>query len=271
MKKVIVTGTRGFIGLSLMNELNKLGYLTHGFDDSYLYENNWTEKLIQTLETLNYDAVFHVGACSDTLEQNVEYMMTRNYESTKIITDWCVKNNKPLIYSSSAANYGTNNLYPSNLYGWSKYVGEGYVISNGGIALRYFNVYGPGEENKGKMASVAYQMFIKNIKGEKITLFPKKPQRDFVYIKDIVSANIHALKNYEELSGKYYEVGSGTARTFEDVLNNMGIEYDYTSEDVIPNGYQFYTCSDKNKWMSGWESTWSLESGIKDYCEYLKK
>ncbi len=271
MKKVIVTGTRGFIGVSLMKELDKLGYLTHGFDDSYLSENNWTEKLLQILETLNYDAVFHVGACSDTLEQNVEYMMTRNYESTKIIMDWCIKNNKPMIYSSSAANYGTNNLYPSNLYGWSKYVGEGYVISNGGVALRYFNVYGPGEENKGKMASVAYQMFIKNSKGEKITLFPKKPQRDFVYIKDIVSANIHALENYEELGGKYYEVGSGTARTFEDVLNNMGIEYDYTSEDVIPNGYQFYTCSDKNKWMSGWESTWSLESGIKDYCEYLKK
>ena len=220
---------------------------------------------------MNYDAVFHVGACSDTLETNVDYMMTRNYESTKIIMDWCIKNNKPMIYSSSAANYGTNNLYPSNLYGWSKYVGEGYVISNGGIALRYFNVYGPGEEDKGKMASVAYQMFIKNVKGEKIVLFPKKPQRDFVYIKDIVSANIHALENYEELGGKYYEVGSGTARTFEDVLNNMGIEYDYTSEDVIPNGYQFYTCSDKNKWMSGWESTWSLESGIKDYCEYLKK
>jgi len=271
MKKVIVTGTRGFIGLSLMNELNKLGYLTHGFDDSYLYENNWTEKLIQTLETLNYDVVFHVGACSDTLEQNVEYMMIRNYESTKIITDWCVKNNKPLIYSSSAANYGTNNLYPSNLYGWSKYVGEGYVISNGGIALRYFNVYGPGEENKGKMASVAFQMHIKNNNGEKIVLFPKKPQRDFVYIKDVVSANIHALENYEKLSGKYYEVGSGSARTFEDVLNNMGIDYGYTSEDMIPVGYQFYTCSDKNKWMNGWKSNWNLESGIKDYCEYLKK
>jgi len=197
--------------------------------------------------------------------------MTRNYESTKIIMDWCVKNNKPMIYSSSAANYGTNNLYPSNLYGWSKYVGEGYVISNGGIALRYFNVYGPGEEDKGKMASVAYQMFIKNVKGEKIVLFPKKPQRDFVYIKDIVSANIHALENYEELGGKYYEVGSGTARTFEDVLNNMGIEYNYTSEDVIPNGYQFYTCSDKSKWMNGWESKWDLEMGIKDYKEYLEK
>ena len=269
MKKVIVTGTRGFIGKSLAFQLERDGYLVTQFDDSYFLNLNWGEKLLQILESMNYDAVFHVGACSDTLETNVDYMMTRNYESTKIIMDWCIKNNKPMIYSSSAANYGTNNLYPSNLYGWSKYVGEGYVISNGGIALRYFNVYGPGEEDKGKMASVAYQMFIKNVKGEKIVLFPKKPQRDFVYIKDIVSANIHALENYEELCGKYYEVGSGTARTFEDVLNNMGIEYNYTSEDVIPNGYQFYTCSNKIKWMKGWESKWTLEDGLKDYFNLM--
>ena len=152
---------------------------------SYFLNLNWGEKLLQILESMNYDAVFHVGACSDTLETNVDYMMTRNYESTKIIMDWCVKNNKPMIYSSSAANYGTNNLYPSNLYGWSKYVGEGYVISNGGIALRYFNVYGPGEEDKGKMASVAYQMFIKNTKGEKITLFPKNHKEILFTLKTL--------------------------------------------------------------------------------------
>jgi len=115
----------------------------------------------------------------NTLETNVEYMMTRNYESTKIMMDWCIENNKPMIYSSSAANYGTNGKYPANLYGWSKYVAEGYVISNGGIGLRYFNVYGPGEEDKGKMASVAYQMFVKHNKGEDILLFPKKSKKRF--------------------------------------------------------------------------------------------
>ena len=119
MKKVIVTGTRGFIGKSLAFQLERDGYLVTQFDDSYFLNLNWGEKLLQILESMNYDAVFHVGACSDTLETNVDYMMTRNYESTKIIMDWCVKNNKPMIYSSSAANYGTNNLYPSNLYGWS--------------------------------------------------------------------------------------------------------------------------------------------------------
>jgi len=196
MKKVIVTGSRGFIGKSLSYQLNRDGYLVHSFDDSYFLSENWSEELLKTLNSLNYDAIFHVGACSDTLETNVEYMMTRNYESTKIMMDWCIENNKPMIYSSSAANYGTNGKYPANLYGWSKYVAEGYVISNGGIGLRYFNVYGPGEEDKGKMASVAYQMFVKHNKGEDILLFPKKPKRDFVYVKDVVSANIHALNNY---------------------------------------------------------------------------
>jgi len=269
MRNVIVTGSRGFIGKSLSYKLERDGYNVLNIDDNYFNSLDWGKELLELLESSKYDAVFHVGACSDTLETNVDYMMTRNYESTKIIMDWCLKNNKPMIYSSSAANYGVNNLYPANLYGWSKYVAEGYVISNGGIALRYFNVYGPGEENKGKMGSVAYQMFQKNKKDEKIFLFPKKPQRDFVYVKDVISANIHALLNYDKLRGSYYEVGSGEVRTFEDVLNNMEITFGYTSEDLIPNGYQFYTCSNKLKWMNGWESEWNLEKGILDYKNYL--
>jgi nucleoside-diphosphate-sugar epimerase len=102
-------------------------------------------------------------------------------------------------------------------------------------------------------------------------LFPKKPQRDFVYVKDVVSANLFALGNYQRLKGKYYEVGFGEARGFEDVLDNMGIKYEYTDEDKIPVGYQFYTCSDSNKWMGGWKPTWNLEMGIKDYKNYLEQ
>ena len=269
MKKVFVTGTRGFIGKNLLFELDRRGFLTCGFDDSYLTYENWEEKLLELLNTLNYDSVFHVGACSDTLESDANYMMIRNYESTKVIVDWCVKNGKEFIYSSSAANYGTNGRYPSNLYGWSKHAAEDYVRLNGGIALRYFNVYGPGEEDKGKMASVAYQMYLKKKNNQEVFLFPKKPLRDFVYVKDVVDANIFALENYQNLSGKYYEVGSGDAKGFEDVLDNMGIPYEYTSEDVIPKGYQFYTCSDKSKWMNGWESKWDLQKGIEDYKNYL--
>lgn len=271
MRNVIVTGHRGFIGKSLSYKLEREGYNVLNIDDNYFGSLTWGEELLKFLDSADHDAVFHVGACSDTLETNVDYMMTRNYESTKIIMDWCVKNKKFMIYSSSAANYGVNNLYPSNLYGWSKYIAEDYVISHGGIALRYFNVYGPGEENKGKMASVAFQMFKKNTNKEKILLFPKQPKRDFVYVKDVISANIYALSNYSKLSGSYYDVGCGEARTFEDVLENMGIVFGYTSEDLIPNGYQFYTCSDKSKWMNGWESEWNLEKGIFDYKKYLVK
>lgn len=269
MKKVIITGTRGFIGSNLLKELNKQNYLTYGFDDSYFLNENWEDNLKLTLDTLNYDAVFHVGACSNTLEDNVNYMMIRNYQSTKIIMDWCVENNKPMIYSSSAANYGTNNSYPSNLYGWSKYVSEDYVIKSGGIGLRYFNVYGPGEENKGNMASIAFQMSKKHKNGETVFLFPNKPLRDFVYVKDVVDANIHALNNYKRLKGEYYEVGSGEAKPFEDILKYLNIPFQYTSEDLIPNGYQFYTCSNSNKWLDKWTPKWDLKTGIEDYKKFL--
>ena len=270
MIKVCVTGNFGFIGKRLQRTLEKHGNIVIGVDEWIFSREPWRDKLVGYLDKISPEVVFHVGACSDTSAKDVGMVMERNFESTVILTDWCKRSGTPIIYSSSAAVTG-NSGAPENLYAWGKLIGERYCVSHGGVALRYFNVYGPGEEDKGKMASVAYQMFIKNTKGEKITLFPKKPQRDFVYIKDIISANIHALENYKELGSKYYEVGSGTARTFEDVLNNMGIEYDYTSEDVIPNGYQFYTCSDKSKWMNGWESKWDLEIGIKDYKEYLEK
>ena len=269
MKKVLITGTNGFIGSQLKNELENLGHKVYELNEDYFDLDSWYSELYVSIRRIDYDVIFHVGACSDTLEQNVNYMMIRNYESTKILTDYSKEKNIPIIYSSSAANYGTNNYYPSNLYGWSKYAGEGYVISNGGIALRYFNVYGPGEQNKGRMASVAYLMYIKNKNSEDIFLFPKKPLRDFVYIKDIISANIFAWKGYNELNSKYYEVGSGDAKSFEDVLNLLSIEFKYTEEDMIPKGYQFFTCSDNKKWMPGWEPKWPLEKGIADYKNYL--
>jgi ADP-L-glycero-D-manno-heptose 6-epimerase len=268
MKKFLVTGFKGFIGSNLYSELINLGHNVVGIDDEYL-EDNWRLFLLDFLHNGNFDAVFHVGACSDTMEQDVNYMMIRNYETTKIIADYCLKNNVRLIYSSSAANYGTNNLNPSNLYGWSKYVSEQYVLKSNGIALRYFNVYGPGEENKGKMSSLSYQSFLKHKNNEEIKLFPKKPQRDFVYVKDIISANIFAHDNFNSNKGNYFEVGSGTANSFENVLDFMKIPYSYTDDSLIPIGYQFFTQSDKIKWMKGWQSEWSLEKGIQDYKKYL--
>jgi len=270
MNTFVVTGNKGFIGKSLQKHLENLGNFVIGIDESYFDSITWEDDLLTLLNSSNCRGVFHVGACSDTLEQNVNYMMTRNYQSTKIIADWCYKHQLPLIYSSSAANYGINNSYPSNLYGWSKYVAEDYVVNKVGIGLRYFNVYGPGEENKGKMSSVAFQMFTKNKNQEDIKLFPKNPRRDFVYIMDVVSANIHAFENFENLKGKFYDVGSGISRPFEHILDLMNIEYSYVEESQIPIGYQYFTQSDTTKWLPGWSSKWSLEDGIKHYLSYLK-
>ena len=268
MEKVIVTGSKGFIAKNLIKEIDDKYDLV--FIDEDIFNNEkWYVNLKKILFQFQPDIIFHVGACSDTLESDANYMMIRNYEFTRILSDWSKDNHSKLIYSSSAANYGTNNLYPSNLYGWSKYVAEQYVIKNGGIALRYFNVYGPLEGHKGKMASVAYQMLEKQKNGQEIKIYPKKPQRDFVYVKDVVNANVFAAKWYSDYSGDWYEVGSGDARTFEDVLDILKIDYTYTNENDIPIGYQFFTQSDSNKWMYGWKPQYNLENGLKDYLTYL--
>ena len=268
--KVLITGAKGFIGKNLVKELeSKYEVLT--FEETDL-DGDW-KLMLKSLFDKGLYGVFHVGACSNTLEQDVNYMMLLNYEVTQYLTDLCAEYTIKLIYSSSAANYGINGEYPSNLYGWSKYAGEGYAVSNGGIALRYFNVYGPGEENKGKMSSVAYQMYKRNQNKEEIKLFPKGPLRDFVYVKDIVAANIYALENFYKLLlwNDIYEVGSGEARGFEDKMKIMEIPFTYHSEDMIPKGYQFYTCSDKNKWMKDWSPKYDLETGLTDYIKYLNK
>ena len=268
MKRAIVTGSNGFIGKNLIEEIKNDFEILEINEDIFINED-WTNILLSKINKFSPDVIFHIGACSDTLEQDVNYMMTRNYESTRIMSDYCYVYNCKMIYSSSAANYGTNNLYPSNLYGWSKYVAEKHVIQNGGVALRYFNVYGPHEDHKGKMSSVAYQMVTKQKEGQEIKLFPKKPQRDFVYVKDIINANLFALENYDNNRGQWYEVGSGESSLFETVFDLAGIEYEYLDEGDIPIGYQFQTLSLKENWMPGWKPKFDLSAGIKRYKKYL--
>lgn len=271
MKTILLTGSKGFIGKNIKKKLIDKGEeIIIEINENIFDSDNWDTELQLILHENQPSVIYHVGACSDTLEQNVNYMMKLNFQFTKILVDWSSKNNSKIIYSSSAANYGQNNNFPSNLYGWSKYVAEQYVVSNNGIGLRYFNVYGPGEEQKGKMSSVAYQAFIGNQNKKSWKLFPKKPTRDFVYVMDVVEANIFAEKNYYKLNRNWYEVGSGESRSFEDVLKNMSIEFSYVDEDQIPLGYQFYTCSDSSKWMMGWSPKYNLERGLKEYLDYLK-
>lgn len=270
--KVLVTGDQGFIGSNLKKalELNE-DYKVYGLDKELFDSPNWKQELELYLDKVCFDAIFHVGACADTLNQDVEYMMTRNYESTVIISNWAKQDGTAVIYSSSAANYG-DPKGKRNLYAWSKYAAEEHVIANGQIALRYFNVYGPGEEHKGKMASVAYQMFVKHKNGEAIKLFPGRPKRDFVYIQDVVNANLQALWNYDELAGVWwYDIGSGEANSFESVLEHLDIPYTYTDESEIPTNYQMFTQANKQYMLPGWKPKYTLEKGLKLYKEYLCK
>jgi nucleoside-diphosphate-sugar epimerase len=121
------------------------------------------------------------------------------------------------------------------------------------------------------MSSIINQVykFNKETPNKSFKLFLGKPKRDFVYVDDIISANIYAFENFNILKGKYYEVGSGESRIFEDILNILGVKIQYYREIDTPIGYQFYTCSSPDKWMPDWKPKYNLETGIKKYLLYL--
>ena len=269
--KAIVTGSRGFIGRNLTKELMKIGFFVTGIDDDFFESDNWEAELISLVAPAKPDVIFHVGACSNTLENRVQFIMERNFESTKILAEVSKSLQVPFIYSSSAANYGVNGRVPSNLYGWSKYVGESLVSAHGGVSLRYFNVYGPGEGDKDRMASFFLQSFLSHSAGSESKLFPGSPKRDFIYIMDVVQANIHALNSYEEIKGGIYDVGTSSPRTFEEALQIMGLPFSYARESDIPHGYQFFTCANVEKWLPNWKPEYTLELGLAAYLEELNR
>lgn len=280
--KYLVTGHQGFIGRAIFKKLQKVASVMDmvvGYDENisrvlYIKESINNKENTQTgnsfyllrnfLYTQKPDVVFHVGAIADTQEKNINKMMEYNLEATHIISEYCRLHGAKLIYSSSAACYGTDGT-PNTLYGWSKYAGEKLTEAIGGVSLRYFNVYGHDESHKGKMASVAHQA----LNQKQFLLFPKNPKRDFVYINDVVSANINALENYENLSGGVYDVGTCVSRTFEDVMQIMGINYGYHPESSIPENYQFETRANPLKLMPDWYAKYNLEQGLDDYLKIL--
>ena len=276
--RILLTGSDGFIGRNVHSELmnrEEVDSVTC-IEKDYMNHNKWEKSLQYAVEEC--DSIIHIGAISDTMLQDPNEMMKYNFEFSRVLFDLADICGKKVIYASSAANKGDGGQTPSNLYGWSKYITEKYGLAklkttdvefeadfhSPFIALRYFNVYGPGEQNKGKMASVAFQAF----RLGKFELFPGTPRRDFVYIKDVVSATIHPLFN--KIASGIYEVGSGDDRTFEDVLQIMGVKFTYKSELDVPKGYQYNTRANKNQFMVGWERIYNLERGLKEYKEYLE-
>jgi len=271
--KALITGSNGFIGKAFHSRSRQYFSDILYFDDITDREN-WQKNIKSYLLYNSPDVIFHIGACSDTQNFDVNEMMTKNVECTMLLADYANSHNIPIIFSSSASCYG-NGSGPLSLYAWSKYIAEQYVIKCGGIALRYFNVFGYNEAHKGKMASFPYQAFQARKEGKKVMIFPSKgeesrPKRDFVYVEDVISANFYAFNHYERLKGSFYDVGSGLSISYEDLLDYMQISYEYTDYGCIPINYQYYTKASSDRFMKGWNPNWRPRDGLIDYINILE-
>ena len=252
--KIIVTGGAGFIGSNLVRGLNRRGYtnlvvVDNLGNNSDKFANLVDCEIVDFIDKKTFipqleagfledkvKAVFHQGACSDTMEHDGRYMMANNYEYSKTLLLACQQAAVPLIYASSASVYGGGTVFseeraceaPLNVYGYSKFLFDQYVRRHQAdfkapvVGFRYFNVYGPGEQHKGRMASVAFHFFNQFSAQGYVNLFKGSDgyedgcqQRDFIHVDDVVAANLHCLDN-ADLSG-IYNLGTGKASTFNQV------------------------------------------------------
>lgn len=285
MQKALVTGYRGFIGSNLVKRLKKDGVQLFLLEKEDVLDKPITEVVDIMSEV---DAVFHVGAISNTDAQNINEVMTYNVLYSQILLYALMRQNKdtPFIFSSSASIYGKDggtvdidaasrvklrvSGIPSNLYAWSKYAFEAGVCYENFISLRYFNVYGPGECHKGKMASVANQAYKQQKNGKSFELFNTVVKRDFIHVDDVVEANLAAYKYSQDVKfdKNIFDVGTGESRSFESMLDLMGLSYHYGNK-IIPEWYQHKTQANKNDFVPGWQPKVSLEEGCRLYKKWL--
>ena len=312
---IIVTGSNGFIGSNLIRGLNKKGYKDiiavddHSRED--LKENivhcnirefiDIDDFLVmvqkEEIDKKNISAIFHQGACSDTMEWDSEYLFKNNLLYSKELLNLALRSKCPLIYASSASVYGGGEIFveslenesPINLYAYSKFKFDQLVrkeLSRSNtqiVGLRYFNVYGPNEQHKGKMASVAYHLHNQLKDGDKIKLFKGsdgyddgEQRRDFIYVEDVIKVNIWFFEN-REISG-VFNVGTGRSQTFNDVAksvidwNKKGkIEY-IPFPEALKGAYQSFTEADVKKLRDvGYQEKFiSVQDGVKRYLDSIE-
>jgi len=327
--RFLVTGAAGFIGANLLRALNERGesdivavdHLGRAekfrnlaeFDIAdYLDKDEFLERL-RRRELAKPDVVFHQGACSDTMESDGRYMMANNYRYSVELLDWCQAQAVPLVYASSAAVYGMGPVFsevraaerPLNIYGYSKLLFDHLVrrrMADGLRApvagLRYFNVYGPRESHKGRMASVAYHHFHQFRSEAKVRLFEAShgfengaQRRDFIHVDDVIRGNLHF---WEHGTSGVFNLGTGRAQSFNEValavinaLREANGQPSLTLQQAAGQGtieyvpfppdlrgkYQAYTQADLTKLRAaGFESaTLTVEQGVSAYVRWLLK
>jgi len=305
-KTIVITGGAGFIGSNLAfyfqknypeakiivfdkfrNEetfangnLKSFGHFKNllGFRGIVISGDITKKEDLERLEEYNIDYIFHEAAISDTTVLDQKIMIDTNVNAFKDLLDLAVKKNASMIYASSAATYGNSKTFkvgyekPNNVYGFSKLMMDNlakeYYDKIRVVGLRYFNVYGEREYFKNKTASMVLQFGLQLLKGESAKLFEgsDKIKRDFIYVEDVIQANIKAC----EAKSGVYNVGTGKARSFQDIVDILKKELNIQREDTyIPNPYkkqyQFFTEADieDTKKYLGYNPRFSLEEGIK--------
>ncbi|WP_126974088.1 ADP-glyceromanno-heptose 6-epimerase [Gynurincola endophyticus] len=322
---IVVTGAAGFIGSALVQYLNEKGFENIIIVDDFSREDkqaNWVNKqYIDLIErdgffewlsetSTKIDFIFHIGARTDTTEFDYSIHEKLNVEYTQKIWHYCTDKQIPLVYASSAATYGdgelgykddhtiVNDLKPLNPYGVSKNEFDKWALQQTKTppfwaGLKFFNVYGPNEYHKARMASVIFHAFHQIKKTGMMKLFRShRPDfkdgqqlRDFVYVKDVIKVCYWLFETAGQPTGKWqnglYNLGTGQARSFEDLVKNTftaldlaaNIEFIDMPED-IRDKYQYFTEADMNKLKNAGYSDkfYSLEEGVSDYVRnYLSQ
>ena len=322
---IVVTGAAGFVGSNLVRGLNDRGETDIIAVDNLVHADKFRnlvdceiadyidkEEFLARLAAGDFDddvaAILHQGACSDTMETDGRYMMRNNYRYSVTLLDHCQNNDIPLLYASSASVYGAGATFaerreheaPLNVYGYSKFLFDEYVRRvlperTAQVAgFRYFNVYGPREQHKGRMASVAFHFFHQYRGDGRVRLFEGsggyaagEQRRDFVSVADVVAVNLDFL-DHPERSG-IFNLGTGRAQSFNDVaaavLNTLEggrartaaewaeagrIEY-IPFPPALVGKYQSYTQADLTRLrQAGYESRFmTVEEGVPAYVQWL--
>ena len=310
---IVVTGAAGFIGSNLVKALNQRGHsdvlavddLTDGrkmfnLADCEIIDYVDKEAFINAISGGEFDGkinvIFHQGACSTTTEWDGRFMMENNYEYSKKLLHYCLNNKTQFIYASSASVYGGSSEFvesrevekPLNIYAYSKFLFDQFVRRIGKTesqvaGLRYFNVYGPREQHKGGMASVAFHFNNQIIANGTCCLFEGHDgyqdgdqQRDFIFVDDVVKVNLWLWDNPQ--TSDIFNCGTGRCQTFNDVANAV-INYHQKGQieyipfpEALKGAYQSYTRADISKLRdAGYSEPFkTVEQAIPEYLNWLQ-